>query len=63
MDGAVAGVSAVVLLVLAVPQPWSQLRLLPVQAASLNWRSYVPVIAYAVDRLNGTVDEFGKPSP
>jgi hypothetical protein len=57
--GAIAGVSAIVLLALAVPRPWSQLGLLSPQAPSQTWRSYVPVIAHVVDRLNGTVDEFG----
>jgi hypothetical protein len=60
--GAIAAVSAVALLVLAVPRPWSQLGLLSPQAPSQTWRSYVPVIAHAVDRLNGAVDEFGNPS-
>jgi hypothetical protein len=57
----VAGVSAVVLLLWAVPQPWSQLQWQPEQPPA-SWRSYVPVIAYIVDRTNGVVDEFGNPS-
>ncbi|MGH9382871.1 MAG: hypothetical protein ACRD2N_01055 [Vicinamibacterales bacterium] len=56
----VAGISVVALLVFAVPQPWSQLRI-PPDVTSVSWRQYVPVIAYVRDRLNGTVDEFGKP--
>ena len=60
--GVVAALSMIALLVLAVPRPWSQLPLLSTEAPSPTWRSYVPVIAYVVDRWNGTVDEFGNPS-
>jgi hypothetical protein len=62
MVGVVAALSAVALLMLAVPRPWSQLRLLAPETPPTTWRNYVPVIAYAIDRLNGKVDEFGNPS-
>ncbi len=60
--GAVCALSAIALLMLAVPRTWSQLGLLAPVVPPTTWRSYVPVIAYAVDRLNGKVDEFGNPS-
>lgn len=58
--GGLALASAVVLLAFAVPQPWSDLRLPPPSAAA-SWRDYVPVIAYVLNRTEGTVDEFGRP--
>jgi hypothetical protein len=57
----IAAVSAIGLLLMTVPQPWAQLKW-PPEPPPTNWRSYIPVIAYVVDRTKGVVDEFGNPA-
>ena len=57
----VALVSAAVLFVVIVPQPWYPYRFPPESPALLAWDKYVPAVAQFVRRIGGVTNEFGVP--
>jgi hypothetical protein len=57
----VALASAALLFAVIVPQPWYPYRFPPEGPSLLTWDRYVPAVAQAVRRLQGSTDEFGVP--
>jgi hypothetical protein len=53
--------SAVALFLIVTPRPFYPYRFPPDGAIVSGWDKYVPVVAQAIRRANGQVDEFGKP--